>query len=130
MRESPVHIICRSFLLAFFSVVASSPNLSTCLLKSAAKVRISERFAKEMIKREQKKFTFYAEREFLRPSGQIYLRKSEREYLRPTGQLDIATSFAILCHVQRSPPNIYRSSFQNAMLLIFSSRQTLKQIKC
>ena len=30
----------------------------------------------------QKKFTFYAECEFLRPLGQIYLSKSEREYLR------------------------------------------------
>ena len=45
-------------------------------------LRISERNPKETIKREQKKFTFYAECEFLRPLGQIYLSKSEREYLR------------------------------------------------
>ena len=31
-----------------------------------------------MIKREQKKFTFYAEREFLSSPGQIYLMKSEQ----------------------------------------------------
>ena len=37
------------------------------------KIRLSERFTKETIKREQKKFTFYAECEFLRPLGQIYL---------------------------------------------------------
>ena len=111
MRQSPVvPVPSRSFLLAFFSVVASSPNLSTCLLKSFAKVRISERFTKFAIKREQKKFTFYAEREQIRPLCQIYLRKSEptnetraeyacmlclvrrrkttgqREYLRPAGQ--------------------------------------------
>ena len=73
-------------------------------------LRISERFAKFAIKREQKKFTFYAEREQIRPLCQIYLRKSEptnetraeyacmlclvrrrkttgqREYLRPIGQ--------------------------------------------
>ena len=46
------------------------------------KIRLSERFTKETIKREQKKLTFYAECEFLRPLGQIYLSKSEREYLR------------------------------------------------
>ena len=46
------------------------------------KIRLSERFTKETIKRVQKKFTFYAECEFLRPLGQTYLSKSEREYLR------------------------------------------------
>ena len=46
------------------------------------KIRLSERFTKETIKRVQKKFTFYAECEFLRPLGQIYLSKSERKYLR------------------------------------------------
>ena len=34
------------------------------------KIRLSERFTKETIKRVQKKFTFYAECEFLRPLGQ------------------------------------------------------------
>ena len=46
------------------------------------KIRLSERFTKETIKRVQKKFTFYAECEFLRPLGQTYLSKSECEYLR------------------------------------------------
>ena len=46
------------------------------------KIRLSERFAKETIKREQKKFTFNAESEFLRPLGQILFVFSEREYLR------------------------------------------------
>ena len=41
------------------------------------KIRLSERFTKETIKRVQKKFTFYAECEFLRPLCQIYLSKSE-----------------------------------------------------
>ena len=43
------------------------------------KIRLSERFTKETIKRVQKKFTFYAECEFLRPLGQIYLSKSKRQ---------------------------------------------------
>ena len=36
-----------------------------------AKVRLSERNSKETIKREQKKFTFYAEFEFLRPKVKL-----------------------------------------------------------
>ena len=68
MRQSPVvPVPSRSFLLAFFSVVASSPNLSTCLLKSCAKVRISERNTKQ-----KGLFVFISERKYLRPTGQCY----------------------------------------------------------
>ena len=41
-------------------------------------LRLSERITKETVKREQEKFTFYAECEFLRPFSQIYLGNSER----------------------------------------------------
>ena len=47
-------------------------------------LRISERFTKFAIKREQKKFTFYAEREQIRPLCQIYLMKSEPTNRRST----------------------------------------------
>ena len=47
-------------------------------------LRISERFTKFADKREQKKFTFYAEREQIRPLCQIYLRKSEPTNRRST----------------------------------------------
>ena len=42
-----------------------------------SEIRLSKRFTKETIKRVQKKFTFYAECEFLRPLGQTNLSKSE-----------------------------------------------------
>ena len=74
-------------MLAYYALQEGGrPKVNESTLERSSMVLISEGFAKEMIKREQKRFTFYAEREFLRPSGQIYLRKSEREYLRPIGQ--------------------------------------------
>ena len=59
-----------------------------------SRVRLSERNSKETIKREQKKFIFYAEREFLRPSGQFYLSIYMREHLRGIG-LVICAHFSV-----------------------------------
>ena len=59
-----------------------------------SRVRLSEGNPKETVKREQKKFIFYAEREFLRPSGQFYLSIYMREHLRGIG-LVICAHFSV-----------------------------------
>ena len=70
------------------------------------KVRISERNVKETIKREQKKFTFYAECEFLRPLGQIYLNISEPTY-------EIGAEYAcMLCLMRRRKTRVNESTFE------------------
>ena len=59
----------QNFYFSIFFCGCKQPKSIHMFMKSCAKVRISERFAKEMIKREQKKFTFYAEREQINPKG-------------------------------------------------------------
>ena len=59
-----------------------------------SRVRLSERNPKETIKREQKKFIFYAEREFPRPSGQFCLSICVHEHLRGIG-LVIRAHFSV-----------------------------------
>ena len=70
------------------------------------KIRLSERFTKETIKRVQKKFTFYAECEFLRPLGQIYLSKSE-----PTNETR-AEYARMLCLVRRRKTTVTVSTLE------------------
>ena len=79
-----VHYLCRLLYL-----VCGNP-----VYHRGSKVRLSERNPKETIKREQKKFIFYAACEFLRPSGQFYLSICVREHLRGIG-LVICAHFSV-----------------------------------
>ena len=88
----------------FSKWIWENPNVST--LDRQVRVRISERNTKETNKREQKKFTFYAECEFLRPLGQIYLNISEPTY-------EIGAEYAcMLCLMRRRKTIVIESAFE------------------